>query len=284
MDCINEMNNLVQNLKVFENEEFGEIRVLGIKNEPWFVGKDIVKALGYDLTTGTSYTHYIKKYCSEEDVKNYNKETQVQYTLEFDYKKLGQRGGLLINEYALYDLTLTSPLPSAKEFKYWVTHKVLPSIRKHGAYMTDNVLEQAISDPDFLIGLLQNLKEEKEKRKLAEETIEKMKPAVVVKETLETSKDSILVGELSKILRQKGIDTGQNRLFEWMRNNGYLIKRKGSDYNMPTQKSMDLGLFEIKETNIVHSTGDVRTKKTTKVTGKGQVYFINKFIKPKEVI
>lgn len=116
------------------------------------------------------------------------------------------------------------------------------------------------------------------------DVIEEMKPAVVVKETLETSKDSILVGELSKILRQKGIDTGQNRLFEWMRNNGYLIKRKGSDYNMPTQKSMDLGLFEIKETNIVHSTGDVRTKKTTKVTGKGQVYFINKFIKPKEVI
>lgn len=116
------------------------------------------------------------------------------------------------------------------------------------------------------------------------DAIEEMKPAVVVKETLETSKDSILVGELSKILRQKGIDTGQNRLFEWMRNNGYLIKRKGSDYNMPTQKSMDLGLFEIKETNIVHSTGDVRTKKTTKVTGKGQVYFINKFIKPKEVI
>ena len=116
------------------------------------------------------------------------------------------------------------------------------------------------------------------------DVIEEMKPAVVVKETLETSKDSILVGELSKILRQKGIDTGQNRLFEWMRNNGYLIKRKGSDHNMPTQKSMDLGLFEIKETNIVHSTGDVRTKKTTKVTGKGQVYFINKFIKPKEVI
>lgn len=116
------------------------------------------------------------------------------------------------------------------------------------------------------------------------DVIEEMKPAVVVKETLETSKDSILVGELSKILRQKGIDTGQNRLFEWMRNNGYLIKRKGSDYNMPTQKSMDLGLFEIKETNIVHSNGDVRTKKTTKVTGKGQVYFINKFIKPKEVI
>lgn len=114
------------------------------------------------------------------------------------------------------------------------------------------------------------------------DVIEEMKPAVVVKETLESSKDAILVGELAKILKQNGINIGQNRLFEWMRDKGYLIKRKGTDYNMPTQKSMELGLFEIKETNIVHSNGQVRTKKTTKVTGKGQVYFINKFIKPKE--
>lgn len=109
--------------------------------------------------------------------------------------------------------------------------------------------------------------------------IEEMKPAVVLKETLEVSKDSILVRELAKILKQNGIDMGQNRLFEWLRENGYLIKRKGTDYNMPTQKSMELGLFEIKETNIVHSNGEVRTKKTSKVTGKGQVYFINKFKK-----
>lgn len=158
----------MKDLQIFKNEKFGQVRVVEIDNEPWFVGKDIVKALSYDLTTGTSYTQYIKKYCNQEDIKNYNKETQVQYTLEFDYKKLGQRGGLLINEYALYDLALESPLPSAKEFKKWVTHEVLPSIRKHGVYMTDDILERTLADPDFMINLLTNLKEEKEKRRLAE--------------------------------------------------------------------------------------------------------------------
>ncbi|MEE0618693.1 MAG: BRO family protein [Intestinibacter bartlettii] len=164
----------MKDLQIFKNEKFGQVRVVEIDNEPWFVGKDIVKALGYDLTTGTSYTQYIKKYCNQEDIKNYNKETQVQYTLEFDYKKLGQRGGLLINEYALYDLALESPLPSAKEFKKWVTHEVLPSIRKHGVYMTDDILERTLTDPDFMINLLTNLKEEKEKRRLAEERTKRL--------------------------------------------------------------------------------------------------------------
>ena len=161
-------------LMLFTNNEFGEIRGLLIKDEPWFIGKDIVNNLGYDLSTGTSYTQYIKKYCNQEDIINYNKETQVYYTLELDYKELGQRGGLLINEYALYDLVFESPLPSAKEFKKWVTHEVLPSIRKHGAYMTNDILERTLADPDFMINLLTNLKEEKEKRKLAEQRTEKL--------------------------------------------------------------------------------------------------------------
>lgn len=147
-------------LMLFNNDEFGEIRVINISNEPWFVGKDIVKALGYDLTTGTSYTQYIKKYCNKEDIKNYNKETQVQYTLELDYKKLGQRGGLLINEYALYDLIFESPLPSAKAFKSWVTHEVLPSIRKTGKYEIQdfnefpkllNDMNQLVEDMEYKI-------------------------------------------------------------------------------------------------------------------------------------
>lgn len=154
-------------LMLFTNNEFGEIRGLLIKDEPWFIGKDIVNNLGYDLSTGTSYTQYIKKYCNQEDIINYNKETQVYYTLELDYKELGQRGGLLINEYALYDLVFESPLPSAKEFKKWVTHEVLPSIRKHGAYMTNDILERTLADPDFMINLLTNLKEEKEKKKIS---------------------------------------------------------------------------------------------------------------------
>ena len=156
-------------LQIFTNEEFGEIRVIEIDNESWFVGKDTVRALGYDLSTH-SYTEYVKKYCNEEDIKKVNNRDAGL----FGIKDAGRKGELLINEYALYDLTLTSPLPSAKEFKYWVTHEVLPSIRKHGAYMTDNVLEQAISNPDFFIGLLQNLKEKKEKRKLVEERNQKL--------------------------------------------------------------------------------------------------------------
>lgn len=134
-------------LQLFNNKEFGEIRALKINNEPWFVGKDAVIILSYDLTTGTSYTQYIKKHCHEEDVINYNKKTQVCYTLELDYKELGQRGGLLINEYALYDLILASPLPSAKKFKKWVTHEVLPQIRQTGGYIP---YSQGESDEEFL--------------------------------------------------------------------------------------------------------------------------------------
>lgn len=277
MDCINEMNNLVQNLKVFENEEFGEIRCCLIDNEIWFVGRDVVKDLGYDLSTGTSYTQYIKKYCNQEDVKNYNKETQVQYTLELDYKELGQRGGLLINEYALYDLALESPLPSAKKFKRWITHEVIPQIRKTGGYIPH---DENMSDDEIMArALLVAQKTIEEKSKLlqqAKETIEDMKPKALVGECLEVSKDSILVRELAKILKQNGIDIGQNRLFEWLRDNGYLIKT-GSDKNMPTQRAMNMKLFEVKHTNMICN-GETKIRKTTMVTGKGINYFINKFV------
>ena len=153
-------------LQIFTNEEFGEIRVIEIDNEPWFVGKDVVIALGYDLATGTSYTQYIKKYCSEEDVKNYNKETQVYIALELDYKELGQRGGLLINEYALYDLVFESPLPQAKAFKSWVTHEVLPSIRKTGKYeMQDfNEFPELLNDMNQLVEDMKYKIEEQDKQ------------------------------------------------------------------------------------------------------------------------
>ena len=157
-------------LQIFKNEEFGEIRTLLIDEQPWFVGRDVVKDLSYEISKTMSYTYYINKYCSEDDIKKVNNCNAQLFGID----DAGRKGELLINEYALYDLILTSPLPSAKEFKRWVTHEVLPSIRKHGAYMTDNILEQAISNPDFMIGLLQNLKEEKEKRKLAEERNQKL--------------------------------------------------------------------------------------------------------------
>ena len=178
----------------------------------------------------------------------------------------------------VYRLTMKSKLPNAEKFQDWVCNEVLPSIRKHGAYMTDNVLEQAISNPDFMIGLLQNLKEEQKKRIEAEAKIELDKPKVLFSEAVTTSKTSILIGDLAKIIKQNGVEMGQNRMFSWLRDNGYLIKRKGSDFNMPTQKSMEMKLFEIKETAITHSDGHITINKTPKVTGTGQVFFVNKLL------
>jgi prophage antirepressor-like protein len=153
-------------LMLFNNNEFGEIRVINISNEPWFVGKDIVNSLGYDLSTGTSYTQYIKKYCDEKDIINYNKETQVYYTLELNYKDLGQRGGLLINEYALYDLIFESPLPSAKTFKSWISHEVLPSIRKTGKYEIQdfNEFPELLNDMNQLVEDMKYKIEEQDKQ------------------------------------------------------------------------------------------------------------------------
>ena len=273
MDYINEMNNLVQNLEVFENEEFGPVRATTINNEPWFVGKDVVKELGYEISKSMSYTYYIKRYCSEDDIKKVNNcDAQL-----FGIKDAGRKGELLINEYALYDLVLDSPLPSAKQFRKWITHEVLPSIRKTGGYIPH---DENMSDDEIMArALLVAQKTIEEKSKLlqqAKETIEDMKPKALVGECLEVSKDSILVRELAKILKQNGIDIGQNRLFEWLRDNGYLIKT-GSDKNMPTQRAMNLKLFEVKHTNMICN-GETKIRKTTMVTGKGINYFINKFV------
>ena len=188
----------------------------------------------------------------------------------------------IINESGLYSLILSSKLPHAKKFKHWVTSEVLPSIRKHGAYMTDSTLEQALTSPDFLIKLATELKTEKEKRQALEVQAEENKPKVLFADAVSVSQTSILVGDLAKIIKQNGVNIGANRLFAWLRDNGYLIKRKGSDYNMPTQYSMDLKLFEVKETVITHSDGHTSISKTPKVTGKGQQYFINKFLNEEE--
>jgi anti-repressor protein len=188
----------------------------------------------------------------------------------------------IINESGLYSLVLSSKLSTAKKFKRWVTSEVIPSIRKHGAYMTPDKLEEVLLKPDTLIQLAQNLKTEQEKRRALEVKVEEQKPKVLFAESVEAAKTSILIGELAKLLKQNGINIGQNRLFEWLRNNGYLIKRQGSDYNMPTQRAMEMGLFEIKETTITHSDGHIHVSKTPKVTGKGQVYFVNLFVSKEE--
>lgn len=253
-------------LQIFNSPEFGAIRTIEKDGEPWFVGKDVAEALGY-----TDPNKAIVMHVDEEDKLN-----------DKTASSLGQRGGWLINESGLYSLVLSSKLPTAKQFKRWVTSEVIPSIRKHGAYMTPDKLEEVLLKPDTLIQLAQNLKTEQEKRRALEVKVEEQKPKVLFAESVEAAKTSILIGELAKLLKQNGINIGQNRLFEWLRNNGYLIKRQGSDYNMPTQRAMELGLFEIKETTITHSDGHIHVSKTPKVTGKGQVYFVNLFVSKEE--
>ena len=253
-------------LQIFNSPEFGAIRTIEKDGEPWFVGKDVAVVLGYGDTDQA-----LRKHIDDED----------KLTRRFDGS--GQnRQMTIINESGLYSLVLSSKLSTAKKFKRWVTSEVIPSIRKHGAYMTPDKLEEVLLKPDTLIQLAQNLKTEQEKRRALEVKVEEQKPKVLFAESVEAAKTSILIGELAKLLKQNGINIGQNRLFEWLRNNGYLIKRQGSDYNMPTQRAMEMGLFEIKETTITHSDGHIHVSKTPKVTGKGQVYFVNLFVSKEE--
>lgn len=182
-----------------------------------------------------------------------------------------------VTEAGLYTLILRSRKPEAHEFRRWVTHTVLPSIRKHGAYATPVTIDRIINNPDFGIKLLTDLKEERNKRQAAERQVEAQKPKVLFADAVTTSKSSILIGELAKIIKQNGIPMGQNRLFKWMRANGYLESCHGQRWNLPTQRSMEMGLFEIKKSTHVNSDGSVIVVRTPKVTGKGQQYFVNKF-------
>lgn len=250
-------------LKIFENPAFGQVRVLELEGEPWFVGKDVAEALGYSNTADA-----IQKHVDEED----------KLTSQIAIAGQG-RNVVIINESGLYSLVLSSKLPTAKAFKRWITSEVIPSIRKHGAYITPDTLEQMIADPDTTIRLLTTLKEERQERVRLEAEAKANRPKVLFADAVATAHTSILIGELAKLLKQNGVDIGQNRLFDWMRKHGYLIARKGTDYNMPTQKSMELGLMEIKETSISHADGHVSISKTPKITGKGQQYFIGKFLK-----
>ena len=254
----------MKKLEIFQNKSFGRIRTLAINNEPWFVGKDVAKILGYAKPENAIANHV-----DEEDKTS----TLIQGSGS-NYKSKA----IIINESGLYSLVLSSKLPSAKEFKRWITHEVIPAIRKHGAYMTEDTLEKALTSPDFLIQLATQLKEEKEKRLAAEKQIEMDRPKTIFADAVSASHTSILVGEMAKILRGNGVEIGQKRFFDWLRENGYLIRRKGTDYNMPTQRAMELGLFEIKEGSYVNGSGVNIITTTPKITGKGQQYFVNKFL------
>ena len=258
----------MENVEIFKNTEFGEVRTLMVNNEPWFVGKDVAVALGYSNTADA-----IGKHVDEED-----KQTS-QFAMG------GQNYNMtIINESGLYSLVLSSKLPSAKQFKRWITHEVIPSIRKHGMYATESLLAKATADPDFMIGLLTNMKAERAKRMeaeqrldMAEKNLEEAHPKIVFADAVSVSSTSILIFDLAKLLKQNGVEIGGRRLFEKLREGGYLIK-SGSSKNMPTQRAMDMGLFVIKEGSYINGQGVNVTTKTTKVTGKGQLYFVNKFL------
>ncbi len=242
-------------LQIFKNDLFGEVRTVLLNNEVWFVLIDICKALG--LTNPSMVALRL----DEDEVTKFD---------------LGSLSGItnIVNESGLYKVIFRSDKKEVKPFTKWVTNEILPSVRKHGMYATDELL----SNPDLFIKVLTELKKEKEDKKLLENKVKEDKPKVIFADAVSTSRTSILVGELAKLLKQNGVEIGQNRLFEWLRTNGYLISKKSISFNMPTQKAMNLELFEIKETSITHADGHITVSKTPKVTGKGQLYFINKFL------
>ncbi|MGG1339918.1 phage antirepressor [Bacillus toyonensis] len=251
-------------LQVFNNNELGQVRTVIQGEDIWFIAKDVCEVLEIKNTTVA-----IQKLDSDEVTK---------------FNLGGLSGEInIINESGLYSLIMTSRKPQAKAFKKWVTSEVLPSIRKYEAYMTDQVLEQAVTNPDFMIGLLTNLKEEQAKRIEVERKVLQQQPLVTFAQAIQVSTNLISIKQLAILMKQKGIDIGQNRLFEWLRENGYLCKKRGSMYNTPTQYSMGLGLFESQEFVRTNSEGEFVTSFTPKVTGKGQLYFINKFLSQEAV-
>lgn len=248
-------------LQIFESKEFGRVRIVVKDGEPYFVGRDVTDILGY-----TNSRKAIGDHVDEEDK---------------GVTKCDTLGGVqeltVINESGVYSLVFGSKLPKAKAFKRWVTSEVIPAIRKHGGYLTPDKVEEILTNPDSIIKLATQLKEERAKRAAAEKVIEEQRPKALFADAVSASKTSILIGALAKLIRQNGVDVGQKRLFEWLRKKGYLIK-SGNDKNMPTQRSMERGLFEVKEGSYVDGDGVNRITRTTKVTGKGQLYFVNKFL------
>ena len=246
-------------VKIFNSEEFGDVRTVTINGDPWFVGKDVAAALGFTNPRDALSTHVFDEDKGVESIDTLG----------------GKQKMTVINESGLYALVFGSRLKSAQRFKHWVTSEVLPAIRKTGGYRTPapqgkELLALAVLEAQKTIEA-QNAE------------IERMRPKEIFADAASTSQTSILIGDLAKLLRQNGVDTGQKRLFEQLRNEGYLMKT-GSSRNMPTQRYVADGLFQIKETVISNPDGSVRMTKTTKVTGKGQQYFLNKYLKNKEAV
>ncbi|HBF7486527.1 TPA: phage antirepressor KilAC domain-containing protein [Clostridioides difficile] len=259
----------MNNLQIFEKLEFGQIRMVEIDNKPYFVATDIAKALGYSNTRDA-----VKKHCkwvAKCDIPHPQSNSKV---LKVN----------IIPEGDMYRLISNSELPNAEKFESWVFDEVLPTIRKTGGYIhTTNDM----SDDEIMARALQVAQKtiEKKSREIEEKdkVIQLQQPKVLFADAVSASNNSILVGELAKLIKQNGVDIGQNRLFAWMRENGYLIKRKGEDYNIPTQKSMNLRIMEVKKRVINNPDGSTKVTRTVKITGKGQVYFVNKFKSSKQL-
>lgn len=246
----------MKNIQIFDNPEFGQVRTVVIDDEPWFVAADVCRA----LDIGNSRQAVTRL---DDDEKN---------TVTLNDGIPGNPEKTVVNEPGLYSLVLGSRKPEAKAFKRWITHEVIPAIRKTGGYHVPQSPAEQMAQ-----GLLaaQKLLAEKDKR------IEEMRPKEIFADAVSVSKTDILIGDLAKLIKQNGHDIGQKRLFAWLREKGYLIKRKGLDWNMPTQRAMEMKLFRVKETVVTHADGHTTVNKTPKVTGKGQVYFVNKFLRDK---
>lgn len=258
----------MQELQIFKNNEFGEVRTKVINNEPYFSLNDVCRILEINNPSQAKTRLNKDGVISNEVIDSMGRTQQANF----------------INESNLYKLIFQSRKSEAEKFADWVTSEVLPSIRKHGAYMSSEVIEKTLSDPDYLIRLATNLKEEKAKRALAEAQIERDKPKVLFADTVSSSNKSCLVGELAKLISQEAIrrgeinkKIGQNNLFAWMRSSGYLCK-SGERKNQPLQQYVEQGLFELKKGSYVDGNGVNVLTTTTKVTGKGIIYFINKFL------
>lgn len=252
-------------LQTFTSAAFGSVRIIDKGGQPWFVGKDVADILGYSNSSKA-----IPQHVDEEDRQKQNLPTAQNGKLV--------AASWLINESGLYSLILSSKMPKAKAFKRWITSEVIPAIRKTGGYIagSENMTDAEIMAKAVLVAQ-STIRQRDQRIKELESDVAAAKPKVLFADAVSASDSTILIGDLAKILKQNGHPIGQKRLFNWMREQGYLIKRQGADYNSPTQRAMEMGLFKIKETAISHSDGHVSVSKTTKVTGKGQQYFINKF-------
>lgn len=252
---------MANELQIFNHPQFGEIRAVEIDGEPWFVAKDVITALGF-----TNASKAISDHVDEEDKLNNR-----------GLLSLGQRGGWIINESGVLSLVLGSKLPAAKKFKHWVTSEVLPSIRKTGGYVDNDELFVRTYFPNMDDNAKTMFKSTLAALRSANEKIEADKPKVLFADSVSVSESDCTVGAFAKILRQNGVQIGRNRLFEWLRDNGYLMRDGQKEKNIPTQKSMEMGLFRVKETTI-HNGDEVFISYTAYFTGKGQTYFLDRFL------